>query len=523
MQLGSSMTTSTGPTVPSWVVSDNGFSNTFEWVSEYFTKYMDELYYPALLPGYSVAQVNGIVQRQAPEGSASGPDANTYQWDVSYDYIGPGTSGTWEETFSFKVKEPYYTFANQPCRYAVSMGRQGTLAAGATGFTPLEEGQASDPDAVVVMSRQYFGATTELGLAAEIEKRGDKYYVIMYLPGDEENVYEVAGPFDTLASAAEIAQQHIDEYTVDIVNAELEEARDQAGEAGQTPSFTTPEGDLGTVSGQIPDYVPGFAYKPANAATWQEAIDQGVLVDYDITAAVKGKTLDLAGQPLFGYTSEGSYGFDQVVFTVASGYKLTFDLDCNDFEHAGETWFGMQRTADVDFELQVIMEGGDRFALYMGSREEPPVLSIILDGEEKTVYEYSDTATFGTIDRSAQLTLVKIEQQTSVLPEGTPTTPIPKNDGSGGVVYVPDIPGSSTGDVIGGDVFVNPTLPPTVGPGPGFDPVIPDPTPDPVDPSPDPDPDTDDDEESGLGGLALIAMAVLGIILLGMFAAGRSD
>lgn len=503
---------------PSWIGDTNNFTNTPEWITKWFTAYMTECYYPAFVPGYTLVSVDGIVQRSAPSASQPAPNQYTYQWDIAYTFADPnGKTGNWEEIFSYKTRQPFYSMnGKQVSRYAVSTGRSGTLAGGVSGFIPLEGSETEASGVQVVITKGYFGATTTEGLAYEIVYQDGQYYLLTYLPGDSGNVYEVLGPFPDQESAAAAGQAHVAEYTIDIINEEKEEARDQEGEVGLDPVYTRPEGSLGTVSGAVSDYVPGFAYQFVDAKSWQDAIDMGVFSDYEITGAISERSIELAGEPLFGYTDAGEYGFDKAEFTLAMGYKLKFDLDCKDFEFAGDTIFG--GTTDIDFDLAVIMEGGDSFMIEMGDRSNPPTLSIILDGNDMSPYAYNDMATLGTVDRSARLSLTSVEQMVSTRPEGTPTRPIDPSVPEGPTV--PDIPGSATGDVLADDPYIKPPFKPGPGGIPiGPDPVLPDPKPDPIDPTPEPPKDDDDDEEesSGMSGLFLAAGAVVLIALL-MFA-----
>ena len=285
-----------------------------------------------------------------------------------------------------------------------------------------------------------------------------------------------------------------------MINDEREEQVEENLEAGQDVNDIQDSddgGDLGTISGNIPDRPTGFKYELADFDSWQQLINDGILVNVDITGSISGKRIDLAGMPFFGIQSPGAYGFDKCLFEVAMGYKLTFDLDCSDFDIEGAKWYSSDQT---DFNLEIIMEGGDTFELDMGDRTTPAYLSIILDGVEKSPYTASGQSI--AVDREAQLKLQSLSKLVSTTPEGFP------EDGTVG--------GTDIDDIIDDQ---NPFQPEEQD-----DNIKPDPKPDPDDPTKDDnggsDMTSDTSAFASLGMAALIGLvAVIAIVAIGR----RSD
>lgn len=475
---------------PSWVMTPDPFRDTFTWISFYFKLYVDEIYYPRFLPGYQLDKVNGIVQRANPSPNQASPNENTYQWDISYSWIAPdGSRGDWEETFYYKTAPPYYSMDNQNSKFALSMGRNGSLAVGATGYTKLEGGVDVNPDTpprVVVIGT--FAMTNTKSY--EIEIRVDEYYVICYKPGDDQNVVDVLGPFTTQAEAQAAADAHVDAYTIDIINDEREaeaerRKEDDDGQGVSDVYDSSVSGDLGTVSGAISDRPSGFKYELIDVNTWTELVEMGIIEGVDITGAFDGTTIDLAGMPFFGTESAGSYGFDKATFTVAMGYKVKFNLKCDNFDVEGEYAFSRNET---DFELDIIMEGGDFFELDMGDRQDPARLSIILDGVERSPYEASATSI--VVDRSARMKLLStsmlVDDRNQNLPEGfTPQ----------------DLEDTGLDDIINPD--------PTYDPPPQDDQTKPDPR-----PGPNPEPEPQDDDNGGSDEASSSTFANIGVAAL---------
>ena len=249
------------------------FENTEAWVSEVFIGYVEDVLYPGFWPADEqpkVVEITGIVQTAAPSSNQPAPNQNTYQWHVAYIYeLADGSRGPWEEILFYKTKRPYYSFQgqNDSIPVAVSMGRAGNLAVGSSGFTPLEGGVQASPDAVSIIDVGYFGGSTEQPQGYEIELRGSDFYVIKYRPNEYPNVSEVAGPFTTREEAQTEAQAWIAQFTIDVINEEVETERQEYAEAGSSVEDFTDgvfDGDMGTISGNIPDRPKG-----QNTSLWR--------------------------------------------------------------------------------------------------------------------------------------------------------------------------------------------------------------------------------------------------------------
>jgi hypothetical protein len=387
------------------------FENSSNWVEAQFFGYMENIYYPLWLPGYYVVSVNAIVQRANPSPTQASPNENTYQWDIAYTYSSPdGTQGNWEETMVYKTQKPYYIISSGQnpveSRIGITTGRAGTLAVGAVGWTSLDESLDYAEDAVRVVSVGHWGSSSGAGhektIAFQIEERADGFYLVKYLPNEYPNVFEVVGPLSE-EEARLLAREFVAEHTVDVINAEREEANDEYGEAGSDAMDATTgvvDGDLGTISGDVPDRLDYSKYVPMAFLGWSDAVNDytpNPFATFETTAELSGDTARMVGEPLFGYWDQ----FDSMVFEVAAGFKITIDVDAENFPVEEGTL-----DTDNDFNFTVILESGDTFSLDMGDRNLAPQLSIIVDGEEKSPYNFPTQR--GLVDAAASVKLVSI-------------------------------------------------------------------------------------------------------------------
>ena len=480
------------------------FSNTRAWVEDVFRGYMEDVYYPLFFPGNEpkIIQFNGIIQTAAPSGLQPTPNQWTYQWHVAYVYEFPdGETGDWEEILFYKTKRPYYSYQGTPDSIpaAVSMGRMGNLAVGATGFTTLEDGQQSNPDAVFTITVSMFGADVNSPIAYEIELRGSEFYVIQYRPNEHPNVAQVAGPYDSKEEAEAEGMRWLNMFTVDVINEENETGFDEYGEAGQTVEDFSEgvfDGDMGTISGDIPDRPAGTRYSPMAFLGWSDAIN-----DYDpapfaiisTDAELKGDVASLQGEPLFGAWDE----FNVLTFEVSSGFKITLDVDLINFPVEEGTF-----DTDRDFSFNVILEGGDTFSLDMGTRDLPPQISIIVDGQEKT--PYSMTEQRGMVDSSATVRLVSIKALNNLFDYEPPMNVSPD-------INLEDLVVDFTSDDETPGDKPDPKPSPGTLPGQNFE------------PSPSGGSNNDDDEDEDSGSLWLGLGLAAGVLLLLLFVSRRGE
>lgn len=144
---------------------------------------------------------------------------------------------------------------------------------------------------------------------------------------------------------------------------------------------------------------------------WEDAFD---MADSPFASGSKIEESEVAGDQIAMVKDTGVFGFGDkysaVYLYIKPDYKVVIDVDAKGLEKSGPG------DKDVSFEAQLV--GGDAFVLDFVSRNSPTVLSVIIDGQERSPYTPEDTA-FEIVDASATLVLVNIYKR-EVVPVDEP-------------------------------------------------------------------------------------------------------
>jgi len=126
-------------------VNDSSFSNTESWVKNAFKNHYNNCW-GVNFGGYTIKTIHAISQRATPSSNQTTPNENTYQWDISYTWLGSdGSEGEDCQTFYYKTMGNYDYSGDKwnipACKHYFNNGRAGSCLASGSGFTTLDEGE----------------------------------------------------------------------------------------------------------------------------------------------------------------------------------------------------------------------------------------------------------------------------------------------------------------------------------------------------------------------------------------------